>query len=321
MPGVALIAMCYTFARSEGLDSALCLEGLVSSTQFRDLLAGPDLIVAPGCYDVLSALILEKAGFPSVFISGYGVAASLLGSPDIGLTSLTETLDVARRVTAQVRVPVILDLDNGYGDVDNTVRAVRGAEDAGVAAVQLEDQVLPKRCGHAEGKRVYDVDTYLRKLDAALESRDNMCIIARTDSPDFEDAIYRAQRYHAAGADVTIVDGLKSELDATRVGRDVPGHKQINLILGGKTPPLTRERVKEMGFKILLYSTPILYVATHAMMQAATQLCASGDLNSLKAESVTFNQFQTMLEQQHLRAYPASKPKENQPRKSQGSAG
>lgn len=288
----------------------------MTTTDFRALLDGPDLIVAPGCYDVLSALILERAGFPAVFISGYGVAASLLGSPDIGLTTLTETLDVARRVAAQVRVPVILDLDNGYGDVDSTLRAIRGAEDAGVAAIQLEDQVLPKRCGHADGKRVCDIDTYLRKLDAVLESRRSLCVIARTDSPDFDDAIYRAQRYHAAGADVTIVDGLKSESDVARVAKEVPGHKQLNLILGGKTPPLTRARVQQMGFKILLYSTPILYVAAQAIMRAAARLRDSGDLNSLKAESVTFGEFQALLEEQHLRAFPASAPQLSRPRKS-----
>jgi 2-methylisocitrate lyase-like PEP mutase family enzyme len=272
-------------------------------------LDGPDLIVAPGCYDVLSALILERAGFPAVFISGYGVAASLLGSPDIGLTSLTETLDVARRVTAQVRVPVILDLDNGYGDVDSTLRAVRGAEGAGVAAIQLEDQVLPKRCGHAAGKRVCDIDTYLRKLEAVLESREHVCVIARTDSPDLDDAIYRAQRYHAAGADATIVDGLSSESDAARVAAEVPGHKQLNLILGGKTPLLTQSRAKELGFKVLLYSTPVLYVAVHAMVQSASRLYDTGDLGSLEAESVTFSEFQTLLEHQHLRSYPASRPR------------
>jgi 2-methylisocitrate lyase-like PEP mutase family enzyme len=277
-------------------------------TQFRSLLDGPDLIVAPGCYDVLSALILERAGFPAVFISGYGVAASLLGSPDIGLTSLTETLDVARRVTAQVRVPVILDLDNGYGDVDSALRAIRGAEEAGVAAIQLEDQVLPKRCGHAAGKRVCDIDTYLRKLEAVLQSREDVCVIARTDSPNLDDAIYRARRYHAAGADVTIVDGLSSELDAARVAAEIPGHKQLNLILGGKTPLMTQARAKDLGFKILLYSTPVLYVAVRAMIRAAARLHNTGDLSVLQAESVSFSDFQALLEAQHQRVYPALRP-------------
>jgi 2-methylisocitrate lyase-like PEP mutase family enzyme len=260
----------------------------------------------------LSALILEQAGFPAVFISGYGVAASLLGSPDIGLTCLSETLDVARRVTAQVRVPVVLDLDNGYGDVENTLRAVQGAEAAGIAAIQLEDQVLPKRCGHAAGKRVSDIDAYLRKLEAALESRESICIIARTNATSLDDAIHRAQRYHAAGADVTIVDGLSSEADAARVASEIPGHKQLNLILGGKTPHLSAEKAKALGFKILLYSTPMLYVATRSAMRAAARLRETGDIRVLESESVTFGEFQAMLEAQHRRIHP---PSESPPRR------
>jgi 2-methylisocitrate lyase-like PEP mutase family enzyme len=131
-------------------------------------------------------------------------------------------------------------------------------------------------------------------------------VIARTDSPDLNDAIRRAQRYHAAGADVTIVDGLSSENDAARVGAEIPGHKQLNLILGGKTPPLSQDRARALGFKILLYSTPLLYTATLAMQRAAKRLHDTGDLQSLASECVTFGDFQAMLENQHLVAYPAS---------------
>lgn len=277
------------------------------SEAFRALLDGPGLVPLPGCFDVLSAVVLERAGFPAVFVSGFGVSASLLGSPDIGLTTLAETLDVARRVVDQVQIPVVLDLDNGYGDVDNTVRAVRGAEAAGVAAIQLEDQILPKRCGHAAGKQVCDVDTYLRKLEAALEARrQGLVVIARTDSSDLDDAIHRVQRYRAAGADVTIVDGLQSEAAAQRVVSEVPGPMQLNLILGGKTPPLSADMVERMGFKILLYSTPLLFCATQAMVNAAEVLKASGDLTQLAPMGIGYEEFHRLIDGHYQRSRPPS---------------
>jgi 2-methylisocitrate lyase-like PEP mutase family enzyme len=258
------------------------------------------VLTLAGCYDVWSAVLLEGAGFPAVFVSGYGVAASLCGGPDIGLTTLTETLSVARRVVASVQVPVVLDIDNGYGDEDNVIRAVREAEAAGVAAVQLEDQVLPKRCGHANGKKVCSFDAALRKLELALDARErDLCIIARTDSADLDDAIRRAQAFRAAGADATIVDGLRSEEDVLRVAREVPGPKQLNLILGGKTPILSNADAERAGFKIVLYSTPALYVATKAMLGALQRLRASGDLKAIADESVDFTAFQALIETHH----------------------
>jgi methylisocitrate lyase len=279
-----------------------------SDNAFRALLEAPGVIALPGCFDVLSAILLEQIGFRAVFASGYGVAASLLGSPDVGLTSLTETLDVARRITAQVKAPLVLDLDNGYGDVANTVRAIRGAEAAGVAAVQLEDQILPKRCGHADDKQVHDVDTFLRKLEAALDARErDLCVIARTDSTDIDDAIRRARRYREAGADATIVDGLRSESDMRRVAEEVPGPKQLNLIYGGKTPLITLAQAEQLGFKIVLYSTPMLYAATWAMARAAEVLLNTGDLSALSKHSVSFQMFQPLLEAHHQRAMPPAR--------------
>jgi 2,3-dimethylmalate lyase len=275
---------------------------------FRSMLARPELITLAGCYDVWSAILLERAGFPAVFVSGYGVAASLIGSPDIGLTTLTETIAVARRVVASVGVPVVLDIDNGYGDEDSVVRAVREAEAAGVAAVQLEDQVLPKRCGHANGKQVCSFETALRKLDCALEARErDVCIIARTDATNLDEAIRRAQAFAAAGADATIVDGLRSEADLLRVAREVPGPKQLNLILGGKTPILSNAEVEAAGFKIVLYSTPALYVATKAMLDALGQLRASGDLKAIAPDSVDFERFQNLIEDHYEAGRPRSR--------------
>jgi 2-methylisocitrate lyase-like PEP mutase family enzyme len=269
--------------------------------QLRELLSRPEGIELPGCYDVLSAMILERAGFPAVFLSGYGVAASLLGNPDIGLTSLVETALMTKNIARALHVPLVVDADNGYGDEDCVVRTVHELESAGAAAMILEDQVFPKRCGHAAGKAIIPLDKYMRKLECALEARQtNMVVVARTDATSMDEGILRARRFAEAGADVTLVDGLPSAEALARVGREVPGHKIINLIQGGKTPPLPSARLHELGFKIVLYSTPALYTATRTMLDAMARLARTGELTSIAEESVSFRDFQAFMETAYL---------------------
>ena len=270
--------------------------------KLRALLASDEQFEVPGCFDVLSAMILEKAGFRAVFMSGYGVAASFLGSPDIGLTSLVETAAVTRNVASALHIPLVVDADNGYGNENNVVRTVSELERAGAAAMILEDQVFPKRCGHAGGKQVIALDQYMRKLDCALKARQTpMCIVARTDAMSVDEGILRAKRFHAAGADVVLIDGLPS-LDALkRVGEEVPGHKVINLIFGGKTPLLKSRDLHDLGFKIILYSTPALYTAANAMLQTMQRLNETRDLNSISGESMNFREFQSFVEGGYLR--------------------
>jgi 2-methylisocitrate lyase-like PEP mutase family enzyme len=229
------------------------------------------------------------------------VAASLLGNPDIGLTSLVETALVTKNVSSAIHVPLVVDADNGYGNEDNVVRTVSELEHAGAAAMILEDQVFPKRCGHAGGKQVIPLDQYMRKLRCALKARQTpMCIVARTDATTLDEGILRAKEFHDAGADVLLIDGLPS-LDALeRVGSEVPGHKVINLIYGGKTPLLSSRRLHELGFKIVLYSTPALYTAAHAMLGAMRELRETGELESISARSVLFGDFQQLIEAQYL---------------------
>jgi 2,3-dimethylmalate lyase len=269
--------------------------------RFRELLARPEGIELPGCYDVLSAAILERVGFKAVFMSGYGVAASFLGNPDIGLTSLVETALVTKNVSSALHIPLVVDADNGYGNEDNVVRTVNELEHAGAAAMILEDQVFPKRCGHAGGKKVIPLEDYLRKLTCALKARQTaMCVVARTDAATIDEGIHRAKQFHAAGADVLLIDGLPSHEALERVGREVPGHKVINLIHGGKTPLLPSRVLHDLGFKIVLYSTPALYTAAHTMLAAMQRLQETRDLDSISPVSVTFRHFQQMLETQYL---------------------
>jgi len=269
--------------------------------RLRDLLECPDGLEWPGCYDVLSAVILERAGFEAVFMSGYGVAASLLGSPDIGLTSLVETSLVTRNVSSAIGVPLIVDADNGYGNEDNVVRTVRELEQAGAAAMILEDQVMPKRCGHSAGKQIIPLDQYMRKLQCALEARQTpMCVVARTDAGTIDEGIFRARRFHEAGADLVLIDGLPSVDALERVGAEVPGHKVINLIHGGKTPLLSSRRLHDLGFKVVLYSTPALYTVTQTMLTAMKVLKDVGELGAIAERSVTFRDFQRLIEGHYL---------------------
>jgi 2-methylisocitrate lyase-like PEP mutase family enzyme len=272
------------------------------SERFRDLLAAPGGIELPGCYDTLSAMILERAGFKAVFMSGYGVASSLLGCPDIGLTTLVETALVTKNVSSAIFVPLVVDADNGYGNENSVSRTVSELEHAGAAAMILEDQVFPKRCGHAAGKQVVPLDQYMRKLDAALKARQTpMSVIARTDAASLDEGITRAAHFHRAGADVLLIDGLPSIEALERVGAEVPGHKVINLIHGGKTPLLRSDELHRLGFKIVLYSTPALYTATRTMLSAMKILGATGDLESISSQSVDYREFQQLIEAPYLR--------------------
>lgn len=265
--------------------------------RFRARLEAPGTIPLPGCHDVLSALLAQEAGFEEIFLSGYGVAASTLGNPDIGLTTLSETAMVAKHVVSAVQVPVVVDVDNGYGNEENVSRTIYEMEAAGVAAIQFEDQVFPKRCGHAVGKKVLPLDLYLKKLEAALKARQTpLCIIARTDSTDLDDAIMRARKFLDAGAEAVIIDGLRDEAAVKRVAKDVHGHKQLNLIYGGKTPIVTVDEADKLGYKILLFSTPGLYTATKTMRAQFSKLRETGDLNSIADASVDFAAFQEFIE-------------------------
>jgi 2-methylisocitrate lyase-like PEP mutase family enzyme len=278
--------------------------------RFAELLASPGVVTLPGCYDVLSAMMLERAGFGAVFLSGYGFAASFFGNPDIGLTTLTETALLTKNVTNAIDVPLVVDADNGYGNEDNVVRTVHELEHAGAAAMVMEDQVMPKRCGHADHKKVLPLPEYMRKLECALRGRKTpMQIIARTDASPLDEAIGRARAFHAAGADVTIIDGLRSVDDAQRVADEVPGHKQVNLIYGGKTPLMSTARYHELGFKVVLYSTPALYLTSKALLDELAVLRETGDLGAISAQSTRFDEFQEFIEGRYLKKLAAKNVK------------
>ena len=277
--------------------------------RLRARLQGTEGIVLPGCHDVLSAILLETAGFDQVFLSGYGVAASLLGNPDIGLTTLSETAMIAKHVVSRLNVPVFVDIDNGYGNEESVTRTIHEMEHAGVAAIVLEDQVMPKRCGHSAHKEVLPLDIYLKKLDHALHTRRTpMVVVARTDATNIDEAISRAQAFHAAGADITLVDGIASLDNARRVSAEVPGPKQLNLIYGGKTPILPTDEFFAMGFKIVVYSTPTLFVTAEALQKQMHILHETRDLNAVATFSQSFHEFQHFIQKHYAHTLRSSVP-------------
>jgi 2-methylisocitrate lyase-like PEP mutase family enzyme len=264
-----------------------------SVARLRALLESGQMIVAPGAFDPLAARLVEEAGFPAVYMTGFGTSAALLGRPDVGLLTMTEMAGNAARIAACVDIPVIADADTGYGNPLNVIRTVGAFEAAGVAGIHIEDQVAPKKCGHMDGKLVIPADEMAAKIRAATEARTSpgFVIIARTDAravEDFERALARARLYLAAGADALFIEALTSEDEVAQAARAFPGVPLLfNWAEGGKTPPVSLARLRELGYRIVIFPISTLLAATAAMRrilqeiaQAGTPAAALGDLPS-----------------------------------------
>ena len=251
--------------------------------RLRELLARPEPLVAPGAYDALSARLVEQAGFDVVYMTGFGTTASLAGRPDVGLLTGTEMVDNARRIAAAVDVPVIADADTGYGNAINVVRTVQAYEQAGVAGIHIEDQVMPKKCGHMSGKAVIPADEMVGKIRAAVAARrdSDFLLIARTDAAAVEGlsaAIDRARAYADAGADVLFVEAPTSEDDIARVADELRGVAPLvfNWAEGGRTPPIPLARIAELGFALVLFPIGTLLAATAGIRRLLASLRDDG---------------------------------------------
>jgi 2-methylisocitrate lyase-like PEP mutase family enzyme len=250
--------------------------------RLRELLGGDGLITAPGVFDGISASLVARTGFAAAYLTGAGVAASGFGLPDIGLLSQTEMVERARMVTGVLGdIPLIADADTGYGAPLNVVRTVREYERAGVAALHLEDQAFPKRCGHLPDKELIGVEEYLGKLKAALDTRDDadLVIIARTDARGplgLAAAIERANRYAEVGADVIFVEAPRSLAELERIAREVSAPLLVNLVAGGLTPDVPPERLTALGYRIAIHPGAALAAGAGAMLRALAALRGSG---------------------------------------------
>jgi 2-methylisocitrate lyase-like PEP mutase family enzyme len=261
----------------------------------KELLQRDRLLVAPGCFDGLSARLVEEAGFEAAYLSGGAVARSM-GIPDIGLVTMSETIERAAQVVSVVKLPIIADADTGYGNAVNLVRAVREFERVGVAAIHIEDQITPKRCGHLDGKEVISIAEMAKKLEAALGARTdkNFCIIARTDARGvhgFDDAIERARIFAKLGVDAIFVEAPQSEDELAEIPRRIPGVPLlVNVFKGGKTPMLPMKRLEEMGYRIAIYPSETQRAAIHAMRSALSTLKREGTTESIDAALTTFKE-------------------------------
>ncbi|OBH05584.1 MULTISPECIES: oxaloacetate decarboxylase [unclassified Mycobacterium] len=246
--------------------------------RLQDLLAKRELIVAPGVFDGISAQLTKRTGHIAAYMTGAGVAASGFGLPDIGLVTATEMADRARMITGVLGdVPLIADADTGYGAAMNVVRTVRSYDAAGVAAIQLEDQVFPKRCGHLPDKQVVDAAVFEQTLAAALDARsdEGLLVVARTDARaplGLDAAIERANRYAQAGADVIFVEAPRDAGEIERIAREVDAPLLINLVLGGMTPLQSAARLQELGYAIAIHPGNLLMQATFGMLQSLCEL-------------------------------------------------
>ena len=264
------------------------------TTQLRTILNQEKTLLVPGAYDAFSAKILKQAGFPVLYMTGSGVTASLTGMPDVGLLTMTEMVDQARRIVNAVDLPVICDADHGYGNPLNVIRTVKEYERAQVAGIHMEDQVAPKKCGHFEGKQVIAAEEMCKKIEAALYAREDkdFLLIARTDARSIlglEEALRRARMYADAGADMIFLESPQSVKELERIPSELSGIPLlVNIVEGGKTPALPFQDLQTMGFKIVLYPTCGIRAVAKTLQELAAHLYRFKDTKEFENRLVSF---------------------------------
>jgi 2,3-dimethylmalate lyase len=267
------------------------------AARLRALLASGETIVAPGAFDPLAARLVEEAGFPAVYMTGFGTSAALLGRPDVGLLTMTEMAGNAWRIAGCVDIPVIADADTGYGNALNVIRTVGTYEAAGVAGIHIEDQVAPKKCGHMDGKLVIPAEEMAAKVRAAVEARSQpeFVIIARTDARAVEGldrALARARMYRDAGADVLFIEALVSEAEVEQAAVAFPDVPLLfNWAEGGRTPPVSLARLTELGYRIVIFPIGTLLAATAAMRAVLAEIARAGTPAAALAGLPSFAEF------------------------------
>ena len=267
-----------------------------TTTRLRNLLAQPGIIIAPGVADALNARLVAREDFQALYMTGAGTSAVRLGMPDVGLLTLTEMVDNAARIADASGLPLIADADNGYGGPLNVRRTVRAYERAGVAAVHLEDQVLPKRCGHLSGKRLVPVDEMIGKIKAALDARQDpdFVVIARTDAiavEGFEQALDRAAMYQEAGCDMLFVEAPRTTDQLAAIGERFAVPTLYNMASSGKTPFLASDEIAALGFKLVIYPNLLILAGISAATRALRELKSSGSIAGLMNEIASFTEF------------------------------
>jgi 2-methylisocitrate lyase-like PEP mutase family enzyme len=283
-------------------------------TRLRAALAGKGLVVAPGVYDMLSAKMADGVGFEALYMTGYGVAASL-GLPDAGLVSYTEMVGRVAQICQTTATPLICDADTGFGGLINVEHTVKGYERAGAAAIQIEDQVFPKRCGHTPGRRVVPIADMVRKIEVAAASRasPDFLIVARTDARTrlgLDEALRRGEAYAKAGADVLFIESPESEEEMVRIGRHFDVPLLANMADGGRTPILSKVRLEELGFRLAIFPVTGLLTAAKALEHVYGVLKETGSSASLAPGFYPFDRFCRMIGFQHVWDFEKRWPEE-----------
>lgn len=277
--------------------------------RLRALMSVDAPVLVPGAYDALSARLVEQAGFDAAYMTGFGATASRLGLPDVGLMTATEMVDQAGRMARAISVPLISDADTGYGNAVNVRRTVGDFERAGVAAIHLEDQVSPKRCGHMSGKQVVPVGEMVDKVHAAVEARTDpgFVLIARTDAravDGLDAALERAASYRDAGADVLFVEAPQDEAEIEAVAAAFPDTPlMFNWVERGRTPMLPLEQITELGFALVIYPVATLFSATLAMQRYLAELRRAGTPLAVLDDAVDFEAFTGLVGLPEVRAF------------------
>src|SRR3954447_4252972 len=270
------------------------------TTRVHQILADAGSIVFPCVYDTLSAKIVERVGFSMSFISGYSVAATSIGEPDLGLLTPTEIVERARAICSSVSIPIIVDADTGYGNPLNVIRTVNELISAGAAGCFLEDQVWPKKCGHMRGKRVIEREEYVNKIRAAVEARAgrDFFIVARTDAlaaVSLDEAIARVTEARDAGADASFVEAPESLAQMAEVGKRAPRPMVANMIENGKTPVLPREQLVQMGFGLILYPLAGIFAAAKALEEVYQKLKRDQTTAGMENRLMAFKEFNDLI--------------------------
>lgn len=270
-----------------------------AATKMRELFKTKKMIVAPGAHDALTARIIGKLGFDAVYMTGYGQSASHLGNPDVGLMTMTEMLARADAIVEAAGVPVVADADTGFGNAVNVMRTVREYEKAGVAVIQLEDQVMPKKCGHMVGREVVSLDEMLGKVKAAVDARrGDMMIMARTDARTIQGidaAIERGLAFKEAGADIIFIESPESVEEMRLINERVNGYTLANMVEGGRTPMLPNGELEALGYNLVIYPTASVYMTTKSMITLMTALKRDGTTANMMSEMVPFTEFNEMV--------------------------
>lgn len=264
------------------------------TTQFRRLLEGKRILVAPGAFDGLSARLIERAGFPLIYVTGGGVARSM-GYPDMGLITMSEVITRAKNIVDVTKISVLADADTGYGNALNVMRTVREFEITGVAGIHIEDQITPKKCGHYEGKSLVSEEEMIKKIEAAIEARTDpdFVIIARTDAravEGLENAIRRGRRYAEAGADVIFVEAPQSVEEIQAIAKSISVPLLINMFKGGKTPLVPMNELEAMGYRVAIVPSPLQLAAIHAMEGLLQILKKEGTIEPFSERMVSFKE-------------------------------